>query len=342
MGGGVAKPLGAMAAIVIAWAAAGHAADRQQQPAVARPDGKVAADPKVVTEPPTDPEFDASLESLIPMSPGQIRQMRRKLDAQQRAASEIPLANGRKLEMVSRSVAMSISPSQQAEMLTLFSKHVTTLVFFDSSGAPWPVVAHRVGDVETLEVELPQPGSNALTLVPQSQYVDSNNLTVFLKDQPMPMVFRFKVGDPQVDGRVSVRLDVRGPNSFDTPINVSAPSAAGGSVLMSFLDGVPPAGARSVRLQGGDPSARAWSMGGSIYLRTSMLLMLPPYRQSTRLGQTFVYEMPETPVMRASWEGREVSVQVSGESYDPALPSSPYLPRARGEPTRIAPAGAPK
>ena len=85
----------------------------------------------------------------------------------------------------------------------------------------------------------------------------------------------------------------------------------GAAYLTSMLQGVPPAEAVPLSVEGVSPDAvRAWRLGRNVYLRTSHVLLSPEWTASEAEDGTTVYAIPNTPVVLLSVGGRTVSAEL--------------------------------
>jgi intracellular multiplication protein IcmK len=80
-----------------------------------------------------------------------------------------------------------------------------------------------------------------------------------------------------------------------------------------MLDGVPPAEAAPLSVSGVSPEdLRAWKLGDWVYLRTRLTLVSPEWTASENgEGGLTVYQVPATPVVLLSHQGRTVSASLT-------------------------------
>jgi intracellular multiplication protein IcmK len=85
----------------------------------------------------------------------------------------------------------------------------------------------------------------------------------------------------------------------------------GAPFLTAMLNGVPPADAAPLSVEGVSPDGlRAWRLGRNVYLRTRYTLLSPEWTASEAEAGTTVYAIPNTPVVLLSVDGRTVSAQL--------------------------------
>ncbi len=81
--------------------------------------------------------------------------------------------------------------------------------------------------------------------------------------------------------------------------------------LLTFLDGVPPNGAKALQVTGGP--CQAWLLGGHLYLRTSLTVLSPSWLSTMSSPDgTHVYELQKTPVVLASQRGKIIQLMIKG------------------------------
>lgn len=277
----------------------------------------------------SDPNFQASLRNLAPLTPGQIRETKRVIDQDQKAEAAPP--EGMPTSTV-RSITLTLQPGEQPPVLNLFQGNVTSLVFSDATGQPWPVTSVTVGDKSTVSaniagnslVKAVSPsaggsvdGSNVVTMSPLTANVLAQNVVVTLQGLDIPVIGEIKAGGSKVDYRVDITIEKRGPNAADD-VSFSTVGQVGSPTLQDFVDGIPPKG--TTTLQSSDPSIQAWYLDGQMYLRTdSVDLLSPAYTsRATNISGVELFALPATPDIIVDRNGSPTSVTISGfpASYD--------------------------
>jgi intracellular multiplication protein IcmK len=249
-------------------------------------------------------EFDDVKKDVSPLSPAQIRELKKLIDnaleAEETPARPPPKA-------VSYSLKVSLAPGEAPPTIRTASRFVTSIVFVDALGSPWPVVGFSIGDEKRFDVVQPGKGGNVLTITPKKDYA-SASLAVFLQDSPTPVSVLLVSGQKEVDTRVDLKMQGRGPKAA-TPVLDLPPQ--GDQYLLSFLDGVIPEGAKALAVRGG--AAEAWSFAKKMYLKTRLSIISPAWRDSVQSSDgTTVYVMPEASLVLASLNGNIVSLRVNG------------------------------
>ena len=284
---------------------------QQQLPPSQTAGSTAAAAPTSAT--PTDDSFgDTSLNqqafanmirSMMPLTPDQIITLRKLFDSSQQAAAEYP---GVPPRPTSSSVIVNLSPGATPPVIRLGNGFITSLVFLDSTGEPWPVQAYDIGDPNSFNVEWDRIGNTLL--VQSNTTYKSGNLAVMLKGQDTPVMLTLLPGQRAVDYRVDLRVPGFGPNA--SPTGSGLPDLANPQ-LLDFLNGVPPDGAQAVQINGGP--CQAWEFAGNLYLRTQLTVLSPSWLASMSSPDgTNVYEIVKSPVILASYRGKVVQLTVEG------------------------------
>lgn len=280
----------------------------QQQPAF-QPTGAAPVQigtPQAPVRSAEDEAFESAVKQLVPLTPDQITEFRKRQDAARRAQN-LPIAPVRP---VTRTISLSLKPGEPTPVIRVTAQRVTTLTFVDITGKPWPVLSVATGDPSSLEAKSagPQNETNIITLSP-IRYQGATNVAVTLTKYPVPIVMTVTTGQEEVDYRVDVRVAARGPNATADMMGGGGLAPTDDNAMMAFLDGVPPRGAEKVST--GSRDVEAWMYGKMMYVRTTDQLFSPIYTagQSGNAGVN-VYKLPETPVLVMSRDGRMYQVLV--------------------------------
>ena len=250
-----------------------------------------------------DQAFANTAHSLMPLSPNQIKQLRQRMNDSQQAAADYP---GVPPKPTSSSISVNLSPGATPPVVRLRDGFVTSLVFLDSTGEPWPIQAYDIGDPGSFNVQWNQKGNTLL--VQSNKAYKSGNLAVILKGDDTPVMVTLMPGQRAVDYRVDMRVPGLGPNA--SALQSGLPDTANPQ-LLSFLNGIPPNGAKALQVQGGP--CQAWTSGGHLYLRTQLTVLSPSWLASMSSPDgTHVYEIMKSPVVLASFRGKDVQLMIQG------------------------------
>ena len=251
----------------------------------------------------TDPDlrqkaFDAATGGLFPMSPEEIRVFLERLNESQEAVLQ-PLQPPPEPVIVVENV--SLEPSAKLPMIETGTGFVTALSILDATGKPWPIVDVAVGG--NFEIVPPDDGGHMIRITPLTQH-GQGNLSVRLVDLDTPVSFRIKAGSKKIHYRFDARIPLLGPNAETPLIDQGIEMMAGDSVMLSFLEGLPPTGASLQTVTGADTRTSAWLFNDILYLRTPLKLLSPGWDRSVS-GQdgVNVYAVRPTPVILLSDNG---------------------------------------
>jgi intracellular multiplication protein IcmK len=248
--------------------------------------------------------FAKTARQMMPLTPDQIKTLRYLFDQSQKATAADP--GDKPPKPTSSSVLVNLSPGASPPVIRLRAGYVTSLVFLDSTGEPWPIQAYDLGNPKSFNIRWDQK-SNTLMVQAVDTY-QAGNLAVVLKDHNTPVMITLMPGQQEVDYRVDLRLPGLGPNA--APSVIGLPDA-GNTQLLTFLDGVPPAGSQELVVSGGP--CQAWLSGDRLFLRTRLTVLSPSWLSTMRSPDgTNVYEMTKAPVILASARGKIVQLNIKG------------------------------
>ncbi|HLB57301.1 MAG TPA: DotH/IcmK family type IV secretion protein [Gammaproteobacteria bacterium] len=264
------------------------------------------------TAPPSPPPSEESTEAFnamtqqnIPLTPQQVIKLRQLIDASQRAAS-IPATVPPK--PVSTTLMVNLAPGATPPAIRLAQGYVTSLVFVDSTGSPWPVASYDIGDPKTTNIQW-DGKSNILLIQAISPYGDSD-LVIRLNGLPTPITLELVAGQRVVDYRTDIHVPGIGPNTKDLPIGTQLPNSAN-QLLLNVLDGVAPGDSKQLTVMGGD--CQAWLLGDKMYLRTRLTVLSPGWigRMVSPDGM-MAYEIQKSSSVLVSQYGQPIELNVEG------------------------------
>lgn len=263
--------------------------------------------PTIPSVPPPPSDVSAAKQALrdaLPVTQAEVRRLKARLDALERA-SAAPV--GFTPKPVSSSISITQSPGETPPLVRLAVGNVSSVVFTDITGAPWPVVYAVPGDRAKFQVTIPTANSPAIEINQLAAY-PSGDVNVTLKGDPIPVTLTLISGQREVDTRLDVRILKRGPNAAAQIIKQPIPETAD-KTITDFLDGVAPHGAQDMKTS--LAGVQAWRLKGNVYLRTKLALLSPAWTNSVASADgTNAYEIADTPVVLVSDNGTPVSVSV--------------------------------
>lgn len=249
--------------------------------------------------------FEGVTRQLFPLAPEQILRLRQLYQSREFAQTSTA---GTPPKPTATSQFVNLSPGSTPPVIRLSQGFVSSLVFLDSTGAPWPISAYDLGDPSSFNIEWDKT-SNTLMIQALKLY-NYGNLAVRLRGLNTPVMLTLIPGQKAVDYRVDLRIQGYGPNAKNMPLEEGIPPSAN-DVLLHVLDGVPPAGSQRLTVSGGD--ARAWLLNDKMYVRTNLTILSPGWIGSmTSADGTHAYEMQKSPVLLVSWHGKVMQLKVEG------------------------------
>lgn len=255
---------------------------------------------------PSDAAFEEAIKRIAPLSPAQIKQMRTVLDGVDKATG-MPLTN---VNPVTRSLKVSLKSGERPASLKVSPGWVSTLTFSDVTGQPWPVLSIVNGnpDAYVVQKSVGDESTNIVTISSRQAYVPTN-IAINLAGAKVPVVMTLSPSAGEVDFRVDAQMDQRGPNAAYDTVGGSSLAPTNDSVMLGFLDGVPPEGAR--KLKTSDRDVQAWRFDDMLYVRTSKPILSPAFvaKQQNASG-THVFVLKEAPVLIVSDAGRSLYVRI--------------------------------
>ncbi|PJD96242.1 MAG: type IV secretion protein IcmK [Legionella sp.] len=249
--------------------------------------------------------FEEVTRNLYPLTPDEVVRLKQLYQTNEFAQAS-PVGTPPKPTATSQFV--NLSPGSTPPVIRLSQGFVSSLVFLDSTGAPWPISAYDLGDPSAFNIQWDKT-SNTLMIQALKLY-NYGNLAVRLKGLNTPVMLTLIPGQKAVDYRVDLRIQGLGPNASAMPMEEGIPPAAN-DILLHILDGVPPPGSQRLTVNGGD--ARAWLFSEKMYIRTNLTVLSPGWIASmTSADGTHAYEMQKSPVLLVSWHGKVMQLKVEG------------------------------
>ena len=258
---------------------------------------------------PTDSEseeaFNAMMKQNMPLTPQQVVRLRQLIDQSQRAAAMPPNVPPKP---VSSTLMVNLAPGATPPAIRLAQGFVTSLVFVDSAGSPWPVASYDIGDNKTTTIQW--DGKSNVILVQASAPYGYSDLVIRLVGMDTPITLELVLGQRVVDYRTDIHVAGLGPNSKDLPTGTGLPNSAN-QLLLSVLDGVAPSGSTQLTVKGGDCSA--WLLGDKMYLRTRLTVLSPGWigRMVSPDGM-YAYEIQKSSSVLVSQYGQPIELKIEG------------------------------
>lgn len=290
--------------------AAGESTPQQQQPAqvpqaIPAPGQPIPSLPKLPSI--NQEAYKAVTEEASPLTPDQIRTLRRIVDDAERAAAAPPRFVPKP---VSTTVTALLMPGATPPVIRLASNFVTSVLFVDQAGNPLNVLDVTPGGASAFTITWSQGQklTNKIDVSPKSTYANGN-VSVLLDGITTPVSLTLVSGQREVDYRVDVR--VKGRFLAGSGAASAALPEGASPLLLTLLEGVAPDGFKS--LISSNPDVQAWEYRNRFYVRTGMTLLSPAYITTMQSADgTRVYEIPPTPVLVTLVGGGTAQVNLTG------------------------------
>ena len=251
-----------------------------------------------------DPAFQMMTGKIFPMSPEQIQELRNVQDLTQRAIATTP---GSPPRPVVSTQNVLLSPGAVPPIVRLGTGYVTSIVFIDQTGQPWPIASYSIGDATRFNIQWDQE-SNVMMMQGHGAYA-TGNMAVTLRDLPTPVMVTLVSDQRVVDYRIDLRVQGHGPKAAGAIIAGTMPSNSS-PMLMNLLDGVAPTDAKLLEVDG---QAQAWLYNNTLLLRTPMTVLSPSWQATMSSPDgTKVYQLTPTPLVLVSDQGRSTTIQIKG------------------------------
>lgn len=269
--------------------------------------------PNEALPPPSSVMYDQAAATVAPLSADEIRRLRALQSAQDRAMATPGVT------VVPRISAQTVSlqPGASLPLVRNAVNWPATVSFIDSTGAPWKILGDPVSGSPDIIVKW-MPGTPIMTLIAQRDFV-STSVTVALEGLTVPITLSVMSGEPDtakktwtVDARLDLRVPRRGPGAAP---GAPAPSRIGlhDGVLQAFLDGVPPSGAKRLKITGGVPDTAVWQQGDDLYIRSRADIRDEFDATLSSADGTHLWKLPVTPRVAFSVDGRTEALSIALE-----------------------------
>lgn len=266
--------------------------------------------------------FERQMEYSFPMTDDQIRRVNGKMEnlekAYRQSTNPVP-------DYVPAEATMSFGINADMPVVMLGAKGIyeTSILFTDSTGAPWEISSFNVANsTEFMAYRSENINGNQLSLLTTAPF-GVTSLTVNLKGSPSPLVFQLVTGQPEAYSIFNAKVAAVGPNApkgsrFSNLGGISGQGFNSNDDLEELLTGVVPKGLKSLTLTGqnvgNDTFAWASRDGQYIYIRTPKTINAPMPIDGGRIGGTndMIYQLKRTQLISFAHHGRDITVKVSG------------------------------
>jgi intracellular multiplication protein IcmK len=263
-------------------------------------------------------EFDLVNEvrdRISPFSADEVRRLRRELEERERAWFESISKRPPPKAVVSEH-RLDLSPGATPPIVRVVLGAGALVSFHDVNSKPWPI--KEAENFNSVGVRVSQLSSHVLSVSLKTPAA-AGGVGVVLDGLASPITFSVVPGQTETDHRIEMLVprvlgagDGGGAASGITSMSVPQLNT---NDLSAFLQRIPPAGARSLKVEGPAPADfMAWQYTKDrMVVRTALAVVSPaPYRRHSSSDGTSVYELPLSPVISVSGAGRGFTSVVIG------------------------------
>lgn len=209
---------------------------------------------------------------------------------------------------------VDLSPGAQPPVIRVANGVGATVNFVDAGGNPWPIAFANNFHAEAFTIT--QMAPHVLSVAANSPHL-SGSVGVMLQGLTTPVNFVVTPAQDATDYRADLLVPGMSP---DAPPLVGAqqsrPGIASGG-LTDYMYGATPEGAVRLKVTGAgsqDTTTRAWQdKNGNLVLRTAARVVSPGwYDMLPALDGTSVYQLPASPVVRVSVNGKLQTFNLDG------------------------------
>ena len=230
------------------------------------------------TSPGEDPAFDAVREQANPLSPAQIRQLKKDTAETNRA---IAWPESSPPQPRSSSERVPLKPGAPIPTVFMYGQLSTSIVFLNRAGRPWTIRSvHPIGpEGKVFNISGPDKTAAAadmkhvVILSARVPIAGLYNLSVILEGLSTPISVNLAINNaPLHDSRKDLHIQACGPAGC--PSRAPAPPPAFDQAIYDLLDGIAPPNAVARRVPNA-PGTQVWEADGRMFLRTQETLILP-------------------------------------------------------------------
>lgn len=269
-----------------------------------------------------DATFRRILLGQLPLSPRQIRALKRRWRASQHAA----VAQVRPVQDRSLVAAVTPAPGMRAVPVHIARGYVSAITFVDQAGHAWPVAAAYSPDPRALQVlpSRPAPNTILLNILSRNPFARPIGFDVILAGLDMPITLIAESGRRSVDTLTVLRVAGLSPEDRKAlGAGAVVPTALGREAtasrsLMRTLAGLGPK--RASRVFPGYPGVLAWRRKAQLFLRLAdgMALLSPAWASRASAHHFTAYCLPMMDDVLIMNRGRVITLHATRKHREPA------------------------
>lgn len=252
--------------------------------------------------------IENQLKNEIPIPPEKILEQRKKRLEQQRAQTI------RVSGPVDESFETKDLPVEQKKPIeiNIVPGYLSTIVFFDSTGAPWPVEYAQPGN-SNFQINIAGKHGNILNLDTSSLYQDAN-ASIGLVDQNHNYIIKLVSNDKKNTSKLNLRVPDRGPEASKEVANSRSVVENAPDEMYEIINGrsYNLEGIKNVKISGVE--ADGYEYNGFLYIVSRHNLISPARENSVSLPSgTKAYKIYPTSTLQFSVNGNRTFASVEDE-----------------------------
>jgi len=256
-----------------------------------------------------DAAWENEKDRISRLTPEQILELR-ELEKNKMQAENKPL-NG-PVDLKIRTVDIDVDAGNPIT-LNVARGYASSIIFYDQSGAPWPIEGDIVGDAQSFSKHAVGERLHTAIFEINREFSESNAL-INLKGLNVPVVIRLVGSADQVDARLSVRIPKLGPESRKFSPTFTKQMDSMNPDVVQILNGDTLAGSKNYKINGIKGTASL--KDGYLYIRTEASLISPPAKSSAVSPTGYkVYQIPPVNNLLFAEDGEMVTATIE-ESFE--------------------------
>ncbi|EGR3309422.1 hypothetical protein DC888_24220 [Vibrio parahaemolyticus] len=251
--------------------------------------------------------WESTKESSYPLTPQEVIELR-KLSKNIEESQNKPLQN---IKNQIRTVNLDVGASEPVT-INVVKGLASSVVFYDETGAPWPIEGEIIGDVTAFKRHKIGDRQNIAGFEVVRNFAESNAL-IHLKGLDVSIVIRLVGSDTVNDSRLSVRIPKPGPHAKLIPVATQT-VGVNDPLLVSVANGEFIQNSKRYEIEGVE--ATAFFKDGYLYIRSKHQLVIPlPKEAQTTPSGYLVYKVPATEDFLFLVDGEMIEASIK-ESFD--------------------------
>ena len=199
---------------------------------------------------------------------------------------------------------VTLAPNESLPDVPLGLNMVSSLVFQDQTGAPWPITSAVLGNNTFFSLIIAKTGDHNLLMITPLRLGVQTNVIITLHGIDTPIILNLNSNDKIAQVRTTLNLRASGPKAKTMTFASEPRKVAGTPELIHTLTGVTPVeGAQ--RLYTAWPDTEIWRKDGLLYVRSAYSLVSPSWSYEAHSDTYNAWVLPWAPDLVFSVQGQE-------------------------------------